>query len=88
MLLVKDATYQKAEPLRADYHKVSQDGQQQVLNSLQNVRCSFIFITLLVHTTTPSISNNLKISLPTSATFQHLIPHLLLHKIILPSSIP
>ena len=60
-LWVKHATHQKAESLRAASlskldNKVNKYLIENTLNSLQHGRCSFIFTTLLVHTTTHTIS--------------------------------
>ena len=62
-LLVKRATYQKSESLRAaSLSKISsgstttQSSIQSVLNFLQNCRRSFIFTTLLLHKISPKIS--------------------------------
>ena len=62
-LLVKHATYQKVESLRAvslsklkNILTTTLSLIQNVLHSLPNGCCCFIFVTLLVHTTTPTIS--------------------------------
>ena len=58
-LLVKYATHQKAEFLRASQTTMSITtlySIQSVLNSMQNGKCSFIITTLLVHRTASSIS--------------------------------
>ena len=54
---------------------------QNMLHSLQNGRCSFIFITLLVQTTI--LKFTLKIRSSTPVNFYLHIPPLLVHKIIL-----
>ena len=51
-----------------------------MLNSLENGRCSLIFTTPLVHTTTPTIF--IKNRFSTSVNFHLPIPLLLVHKII------
>ena len=58
-LLVKHAIHKKAEFLRASQTTLSTTtlcSIQSVLNSMQNSKCSFIIITLLVHNTTSLIS--------------------------------
>ena len=54
---------------------------QRLLNSLQNGKCSFIFTTLLVHTTNATISTKSRSS--TSVNFHYPLWTLLVHKIIL-----
>ena len=67
-LLAKN--YQKAEFLRATSFSKLDITVNNVLNYLETDRCSFIFITLLVHTTTPAISTKNFLQLISTSPFR------------------
>ena len=94
-LWTKNTTHQKTGSLRAtslskldNMVNSNSSSIQSMLNSLQNGKCSFIFTTLLEHTTNDVISTINRSS--TSVNFHLPIPPLLVQKIILkiPTNIP
>ena len=61
--------HQKVESLRATSLSKLDITFNNMLNSLQNDRCSFIFITLLVQPTTPTISTKIFLQLISTSLF-------------------